>query len=431
MLRCRPLRGPTQENDVISTPSRLPSRPLSYVRKGGCVVETCTNTLNGLPLLRPGPEANERIFGALGRAAEYYRVGIHAFGILSTHYHLLYSVDDTLQMSRFQNHLNSNVAREVGRLHGLKDKFWARRYRSMGIGDERADQRERLKYCLAQATRAGLVESPLDWPAPTAAEALLHGEPVVGYWFNRTKEYNARRSQIDFAKYDYATRYEIDLQPLPAFQDDSPEEYRAMVAEILAEIEEEAATQRGGRPARGADAVQAQDPCEQLHSTRKKSPAPMLFFSKQPEVRKAMGEDYKNFRAHFMEGSKQLLEAAEEGYWLDPKTMLPNGSFAPTVVESILYFKGFNPEAAFPKGCFPRAWPFVGGELSPPPPTPPTRPLVFEEIAGELKIVHRGEIPTVRVPASDLDASSESRGLAVPNILESGSSGSDFSRDPP
>lgn len=401
--------------------TRLPSRPLCYVRKGGCVVETCTNTVNGLPLLRPSPEVNERIFGALGKAAEYYRVHIHGFGFLSTHYHLLYSVDDALQMSRFQSHLNSNMAREVGRLHGWRDKFWARPYRKMDIGDERADQRARLKYCLAQATQAGLVESPLDWPAPTAAQALLHDDPVVGYWFNRTKEYNARRSDVDYAKYDFATRYEIDLQPLPAFQGDSPEEYQAMVAELLAEIEDEAATQRGGRAVVGADAVQAQDPCLRLANRRKKSPVPMLFFSKQPEERQAMQDDYKVFRNEYMAGSKQLLEAAEQGYCLDPNEILPVGSFAPAVVEGMLAAAGFNPEIAFPQRCFPRAWPFIGGELPPPPPPPPSRRLVLEQVDGRLRIVHRGVVPTVRLPVFGPRESSlkdEFRGISHRRLKE-------------
>ena len=426
------LTSKPRSQDVPQETKRLPSRPLCYVRKGGCVVETCTNTVNSFPLLRPDPEANDRIFGVLGRAAEYYRVDIHAFGFLSTHYHLLYSVENALQMSRFQGYLNSNMAREVGRLHGWKDKFWARPYRKMDIGDSPADQRARLKYCLAQAAQAGLVESPLDWPAPTAAHALLHDEPVVGYWFNRTKEYNARRSEIDFAKYDYATRYEIDLQPLPAFQDDSPEEYQAMVAEVLAEIEDEAAARRGGRPVKGAAAVQAQDPCQQLPGKRKKSPAPMLFFSKQPEVRKAMVEDYEGFRDEYMLGSQRLIEAAEQGYRLDPSKALPDGSFPPAIVQEILQFAGFNPETAYPKECFPRAWPFVGGELPPPPPSPPSRNLVLERIRGKLKIVHRGEIPTVRISVrapAELPRSWTSP--VIPSFQGTTSLRNGLSRDPP
>lgn len=380
------------------TSNRLPTRPLCYVRKGGSVVETCTNTTNSLPLLRPDPEANERIFGALGRAAEYYGIDIHAFGFLSTHYHLIYSVKNALQMSRFQSHLNSNIAREIGRLHGWRDKFWARRYRNMGIGDDRADQRARLKYCLAQATQAGLVASPLDWPAPTAASALLDRQPIVGYWFNRTKEYHARRSGIDFAKYDYATRYEITLQPLPAFLEDSPEEYQAMIVQVLAEIESEAAQSRGLRPVKGADSILAQDPTQPLSKQRKKSPAPMLFFSRCPEARKAMSDEYKVFRNDYMLGSELLIKAAERGYRLEPGRALPNDSFPPVSLQRILSSKGFDPQAAFPAGCFPRAWPFLGGELPPYPRTPPSRNLLLEQVSGRLKIVHRGEIPTVRVP---------------------------------
>ena len=57
---------------------RRRSRPLCYVYRGEdqdrAVVETCTRTIHGLPLLRPSPGANELIVGALGRAAEYYDV---------------------------------------------------------------------------------------------------------------------------------------------------------------------------------------------------------------------------------------------------------------------------------------------------------------------------------------------------------------------
>ena len=120
------------------------SRPLCYVTKGKdqspTLVETCTRTIHGLPLLTPGPEADERIVGVLGRAAEYYGVDIHAFGFTGTHYHVMYSTDHGLQMSRFQGHLNSNIAREIGRLHGCREKFWSRRYRPMSIAEDRASQ---------------------------------------------------------------------------------------------------------------------------------------------------------------------------------------------------------------------------------------------------------------------------------------------------
>jgi hypothetical protein len=362
------------------------------------VVETCTRTIHGLPLLSPGPEANERILGALGRAAEYYEVDLYGFGFCSTHYHLLYGVEHGLQMSRFQGHLNSNLAREIGRLHGWREKFWGRRYRPMAVGDDRESQRERLKYVLSQPVKDGLVERVLQWPGPNAARALVDGKPLVGHWFNRTKEHYARRKGVDFDKYDYATRYEIELQRLPAYRADSSEEYRAMIVELLWEIEEEGAAKRKGRKVLGVEKVLAQDPCQPV-GISKKSPASPLFFSKQPGVHQAMTHDYRDFEDHYVSGSARMVEAAERGYRLDPRRHLPDGSVPPAVVEAILQASaGFNPEAAFPQRSFPRAWPFFGGELPPPPPQPPTRRLVVHKVSETWKIVWRGEIPTVHFP---------------------------------
>ncbi len=207
---------------------RRRSRPLCYVHRGSTpadsVVETCTRTIHGRALLRPDPEADERIIGALGRAAEFYGIELYGFAFCCSHYHLLYGVSHGIQMSGFQCHINSNIAREIGRLHNWREKVWSRRYRPMMISDEREAQRERLKYVLAAGTKEGLVERPHDWPGPNAARALVDDEPVVGYWFNRTKEYFANREGIDLGKYDFATRYVIELKPLPAFKDDSPEE---------------------------------------------------------------------------------------------------------------------------------------------------------------------------------------------------------------
>jgi hypothetical protein len=144
--------------------------------------------------------------------------------------------------------------------------------------------------------------------------------------------------------------------------------------------------------------ILAQDPCQPLGKS-KKSPAPMLIFADRPEVREAMRNDYNDFVDAYEIGSRRLLETAAQGYRLDPRRHLPAGSFAPSVIEEILRSaEGFNPEAEFPRRCFPRPWPFVGGQLVPPPPDPPTRQLVYEEIDGKPTIVWRGEIPTVHVP---------------------------------
>ena len=350
---------------ILKTPAARRSRPLCYVPKNGSLVESCTRTVHGRFLLRPGQEANDRILGVLGRAAEYYDVDLHAFAVASNHIHLCYSVDHALQMSRFQGHVNSNIAREIGRLHGWRDKFWSRRYRPTIIGEEKKEQRQRLKYYLSHGVKEGLVRSPMDWPGPNAARALVHGEPLIGHWFSRTKEYYARRQGIDFEKYDFATRYEIHLKPLPAFADASPQEYRQMVAELIEEIEAEGKEKRASRAVLGADMIRNQDPLEQPAKV-KKSPAPLLFISARREEREKMENDYKDFCDQHQLASQRMVEAALQGRNFNPLRHFPEGSFTPPVAEQLVKSAGgFNPTAEYSSprfpSCFPRAWPFVWG----------------------------------------------------------------------
>ena len=44
---------------------------LVYIPKGGALVETCTRTVQGRMLLRPGPKANDLILGVLGHVAGF------------------------------------------------------------------------------------------------------------------------------------------------------------------------------------------------------------------------------------------------------------------------------------------------------------------------------------------------------------------------
>ena len=48
------------------------------------------------------------------------------------------------------NYLNGNLAREAGRLHRWREKFWSRPYRAIPVSYEPEIQIERLKYILEQ-----------------------------------------------------------------------------------------------------------------------------------------------------------------------------------------------------------------------------------------------------------------------------------------
>ena len=209
--------------------------------------------------------------------------------------------------------------------------------------------------------KEGLVESPLEWPGLHCARALMTGEPIVGYWFNRTREWAARRRGEDFGVYDYATRYEIPLAPLPCCRDLSPEEYRDEVIKLVVEIQDECAAARGGRPVAGVEAILRQDPFQRPTVKRpKRSPRPQFHVA----TREALDE----LRAEFAE-LNLMYELAS------------------------LALRSGDLEAAhrFPSGCFPPALPFTG----PPPPPPPRRPPTRRITASETGVVERGPIPVI------------------------------------
>lgn len=105
---------------------------------------------------------------------------------------MLATFSDVRLMSRFMNFVNSNLARELGRLYGWGEKFWSRRYRAIELSTI-ARARNRLKYLLAQGTKEALVARPADWPGFSSLRVLLLGELASGVWFNRSKEYRARK----------------------------------------------------------------------------------------------------------------------------------------------------------------------------------------------------------------------------------------------
>ena len=120
------------------------SRKLRYVPEGGGLVEVTCRTLHSRFLLRPRPELNDLVVGVLGRAQRRYQVRCCAYIFLSNHFHLLLIVEDALQLSRFMGYVNSNLAREIGRLTKCREKIWSRRYQAILVSPEEGAQLERL-----------------------------------------------------------------------------------------------------------------------------------------------------------------------------------------------------------------------------------------------------------------------------------------------
>jgi hypothetical protein len=238
-------------------------------------------------------------------------------------------VDDAKRLSDFMCYLNSNLAREVCRLADWEDKVWARRYRAIAVSEEPEAQRRRVRYVLAHGVKEGLVEHVRDWPGVHAARALLDDEPLEGLWFDRTLEYGARRRGEEHERDRFATRETVILSPLPCWEHLAPEEQKEKLAELVREIEAEAAAQREatGKPALGRAAILKQHPHERPNRP-KKSYAP-LFHAVSQKVRRDLYEGYRAFVAVFRDAAEKLRSG--------------------------------DLTAVFPAESFPPALPFVGG----------------------------------------------------------------------
>jgi REP element-mobilizing transposase RayT len=306
-------------------------RPLRFVPPGA-LVEITTRTVHSRFLLRPSAEVNDLILGILGRAQSLFPVRVHAFVFLSNHWHGLFSVDDAAQLAAFVAFVNGNIAREIGRVHEWRQRFWARRYRAIVVADDAAAV-ARLRYILQNGCKEGLVDRPVDWPGASCVRALTAGHELHGTWHSRTAEYNARRRGERVAPGQYASRLAIQLSPLPCWSDLSPARYRAACADMVAAIETDTAAERAesGRPCVGTAYILAQNPHDRP-SDSDASPAPFVHAT-TIEGRKTFRNSYVAFVDAYRTAAARLRRGEQ---------------------------------AEFPVGCFPPSAPFIA------PPEPPT-----------------------------------------------------------
>lgn len=263
-------------------------------------------TFHALFLLRPSPAASEIILGVLGRAQALYGLEIQAFVFLSNHYHLICRPVDPQQLAAAMCFINSNLARELGRLYGWFERFWGRRYQVVPISDEPEAQRARLHYLLSHGCKEGLVFAPGDWPGVHCVDALLEGASLEGVWFDRTREYQARRRGIEFGAMEFATRYVVTLSPLPCWRHLSLGRQREEIAGMIRDIERAARQmhRETGRAPLGAEAIRRQDP-RSGPARPKRRRAPSVHAASRA-VRNAFRETFRRFVAAYRQAAARL-----------------------------------------------------------------------------------------------------------------------------
>ena len=305
------------------------------------LIEVTSVTIQNRYLLRPSAELNELALGVLGRAQRKFEMPVICATVLSSHYHLLLFARDARHLATFMEFVNTNISKEVGKLHDWPGTMFPNRYHHIEVSDEEVDQVARLKYCLSNGVKEFLVDRVDDWPGVHSAEALVTGIPLVGRWYDRSREYAARqlRQEKNVDAEQFATEERVALSPLPCWAHLPKTVWRQRVAELIQEIDRETAQERErtGKRSLGVKRILAVHPHHRPMEVNK-SPRPR-FHARRPGVWKRLWEAWKEIISAYCEASARLL-AGEHGVEFPEGTFPPHPPFVPFAETLLIEARG-------------------------------------------------------------------------------------------
>jgi REP element-mobilizing transposase RayT len=123
--------------------------------------------------LKPSKLTNAIFLYVLAVAAARYRIAVHAFCVMSNHYHLLVT-DPEARLPAFVQYLDALVARATNAALGRWEAFWSAAASYSAVAHRSPeDVVRKAAYVLANPVAAGLVRTGREWPGLwTAPEQL-------------------------------------------------------------------------------------------------------------------------------------------------------------------------------------------------------------------------------------------------------------------
>lgn len=174
-------------------------------------------------LLRPSETTNAIFLYVLAVAARRFNVQVHAFCVLSNHFHVIVTDPDAC-LPAFGQYLDSLVARAVNASLGRWESFWAPSSFSAVALASPADILDKTTYVLANPVAAELVARGKEWPGLWSAPESIGGDAILAP--RPTAFFRATGYMPEVAK--------LELVPPPGFTADA---FRERIGEALALVE--------------------------------------------------------------------------------------------------------------------------------------------------------------------------------------------------
>lgn len=265
-------------------------------------------------LLRPSAVVNELFKYVLVLAALRFGIQVHAFCVLSNHYHLILT-DPDARLPAFSQYLDSLVARAVNACLGRWESFWSpSSYSAVALATPR-DVFDKTLYVLANPIAAGLVRRAREWPGLWSDPELIGSGTIV-----------ARRPKTFFRDDGYLPeQVELELTIPPGIE--SPDQFRKDLAAALREREDEhAATGRGFL---GRARVSAQSPWATPSSReRRREPKPRVAAKDRWKRAEALAR-LAGFIAEYREAWRRWKSGIRD-------VLFPAGTYALRVTHGVL-----------------------------------------------------------------------------------------------
>lgn len=135
-------------------------------------------------LIFEGDADAELFVNVLAQGLERYDAGLLAYCLMSNHYHLVVTTRREASLSLLMRHINGIYTQAFNRRHGLVGHLFQGRFKAILV-DTEAYLMALCRYVELNPVRAGMVDSPADWPwSSYCAHVGLNKAPA---WLDMTE----------------------------------------------------------------------------------------------------------------------------------------------------------------------------------------------------------------------------------------------------